>query len=305
MNLPVGGEKSRDIRRRKKLRRAVGAINHPQRPYLRKRRAERGGQLIPDSGGGARRQMQHVAAAQRPSAVAAKLTEGKGAFTAQIVRHLNTAAQAEIASDPCAAYRAKLQRRPRRNGKNAVQRLVNAIERHRQRRAAHHRLNVGIKFQGRPVEGDFQRGLSLGITQQTVAETQGVIVHRPRRRYAHRPVPETSRIVLHAGLGPGAQHLHGGRPVAQLLKAAGPGLAFGKRRKAKNLQQVQAVGFYAVQAGLRQRLRQAGDSLIAAGAPGDRFRQHRVEKRRHFAAGFHPAVDTQGGAVRRWKDGFR
>ena len=39
MNLPVGGEKSRDIRRRKKLRRAVGAINHPQRSHLRKRRA--------------------------------------------------------------------------------------------------------------------------------------------------------------------------------------------------------------------------------------------------------------------------
>jgi hypothetical protein len=44
--------------------------------------------------------MQHVAAAQRPSAVAAKLAEGKGAFTAQIVRYLNAAAQAEIASDP-------------------------------------------------------------------------------------------------------------------------------------------------------------------------------------------------------------
>jgi hypothetical protein len=44
--------------------------------------------------------MQHVAGAQRPSAVAAKLTEGKGAFTAQIIRHLNAAAQAEIASDP-------------------------------------------------------------------------------------------------------------------------------------------------------------------------------------------------------------
>ena len=249
--------------------------------------------------------MQHVASAQRPSAVAAKLAEGKGAFTPQIVRHLNAAAQAEIASDPRAAYRAQLQGRPRRNSQYAVQRLVYAIERHRQWRAAHYRLNVGIKFQGRPVEGDFQRGRSLGIAQQAVAETQGAIVHRPRRRYAHRPVPQTSRIVLHAGLGSGAQHLHGRRAVAQLLKAAGPGLAFGKGRKAKNLLQVHAVSFYAVQAGLRQRLRQAGDSLIAAGAPGDRFRQHRVEERRDFAPGFHPAVNTQGCAVRRRKEDVR
>ena len=87
--------------------------------------------------------MQYVAGAQRPSAVAAKLTEGKGAFTAQVVRHLNAAAQAEIASDAWPAYRPQPEGRPRRNREDAVHLLVDAVERYGQRRAAVLNFSVG------------------------------------------------------------------------------------------------------------------------------------------------------------------
>ena len=252
-------------------------------------------------GSGVRRQMQHVAAAQRPTAVAAKLAEGKGTFTAQIVRYLNAATQAEIASDPWPAYRPQPEGRTRRNSEYAVHLLVDAVERYGQRRAADHRLYGGIKFQGGSAKGDLQRSFALGIAQQTVAQAQRPVIHRSRGRYTHRPVPQTSRVVLDAGLGAGAQNLHGIGPVAQLLQTAGPGFSGSKRRKAEDLLQVLAVGFDAVQAGLRQSLRQAGDRLIAAGAPDDSFRQQRVEKRRHLTPGLHPAIDAQGGAVRRRK----
>ena len=122
--------------------------------------------------------MQHVAGAQRPSAVAAKLTEGKGAFTAQVVRHLNAAAQAEIASDAWPAYRPQPEGRPRRNREDAVHLLVDAVERYGQRRAADHRLHRGVKFQRGSAKGDLQRGVALGIAQQTIAQAQRPVIHR-------------------------------------------------------------------------------------------------------------------------------
>ena len=42
--------------------------------------------------------MQHVTGAQRPSGVATELPQGEGAFAAQIVRHVESAAQAEVAA---------------------------------------------------------------------------------------------------------------------------------------------------------------------------------------------------------------
>ena len=170
--------------------------------------------------------------------MAAKLAEGKGAFTAQIIRYLNTAAQAEIASDAWSVYCPQPEGRPRRNSEYAVHVLPGAIERDGERRAADHRLYGGIKFQGGSAKGDLQRGVALGIAQQTVAQAQRPVIHRARGRDAHRPVPQTSRIVLDAGLGASAQNLHGIGPVAQLIQAAGPGFSDGKRRKAEDLLQV-------------------------------------------------------------------
>ena len=133
--------------------------------------------------------MRNPAVSAALSAVAAKLTEGKGAFTAQIIRYLNTAAQAKIASDPWPAYRPQPEGRPRRNREDAVHLLVDAVERYGQRRAADHRLYGGIKFQGGSAKGDLQRSVALGIAQQTVAQAQRPVIEggTPTAQYPRRP----------------------------------------------------------------------------------------------------------------------
>jgi hypothetical protein len=49
--------------------------------------------------------MQHIPGTQRAPGVAAKLAEGKGAFAAQIIRHLNAAAQADNCAHRHREYR--------------------------------------------------------------------------------------------------------------------------------------------------------------------------------------------------------
>ena len=63
-----------------RTRRAVGTIDHPQRSHCRKLSAQPCRKRRAFRGLSRRCKMQHVAGAQRPSAVAAKLTEGKGAL---------------------------------------------------------------------------------------------------------------------------------------------------------------------------------------------------------------------------------
>ncbi len=175
--------------------------------------------------------MQNIPAAQRPPAMAAKLSKSKGTFAAQIIRHLDAAAQAEVASDPRPFDGADFQRRPGRDQQYAVHLLRDTVKGDRDAGAAHHRQGCAMKLQRWPVQGDFQRRCSRRVIQQPVAETQRPIVHRPRRRDAHRPVAQPSGKILDAGLRPGAEHLDGGGPIVQLFQATVQGSPWVKGSK--------------------------------------------------------------------------
>ena len=82
VHFPFCGKEGRNIVRREELRRAVGAVNHAQRANRREIGAQRSGQFCSGCVRSPRREMQHIAAAQRTTSVSAKLTEGKGTFAA-------------------------------------------------------------------------------------------------------------------------------------------------------------------------------------------------------------------------------
>ena len=96
MHFPVGAEEGLDIALGEILRRAVGAVDHPDLAHRRQLAAQLGGQRGARRRIGQRRQVQHVTGAQGTATVPAELAEGEGALAAQILRHLQTAAHAQI-----------------------------------------------------------------------------------------------------------------------------------------------------------------------------------------------------------------
>ncbi|MNQ47166.1 hypothetical protein D3C85_610020 [compost metagenome] len=297
VHFPVGGEEGVDVGRGEVFRRAVGAVDHADLAHGRQRCAQLGRQCGARAGVGQRGEVQHVAGAQGAAAVAAELAEGEGALAAQIVRQLQAAAHGQIRARSAALNGAEAQGAAGLYQQRGMQRLLDAVELHRNGRAGHRHHRVGIEAQGRPAHGDFQAGGAFLITQQAVAQAQGAVVHRPGRRHADRPVAEAAGVVLHRGLGAGAEHLEGAGAVGEIFQAAGPRIAGGEGCVGQDLAQVVAVGFHAVQHTVRQRPVQLGAGQITVRRPGDQLGDHRVEVGRDLAAGLDPGVDAQGLAV--------
>ncbi|MNX67273.1 hypothetical protein D3C86_983950 [compost metagenome] len=243
--------------------------------------------------------MQHVAGPQRATAMTTKLTKREGTFAAQIVRHLQAAAQAQIAARTCACDGAKAQHCARWNQQCRVHRYAFAVQSQRNHRASHRHHRLAIEAQQRPAHGDFQRRRAFVVAQQTVAQSQRTTVHRTRRRHTDCPVTEATGIVLHAGLGAGADHLERIGLIHQPFQTAGPRLAAGEGRIEQNLPQIIAVGFHAIQLTLAEGLMQIGAGLFASRCPADDLGDHRVEVRWNLAASLDPRVDAQLFAVGR------
>ncbi|MCY1344045.1 hypothetical protein D9M69_300730 [compost metagenome] len=297
VHFPGGGEEGLDVAFGEVFRGAVRAVDHADLAYRRQRFAELGGQAGAAAGIAQRRKVQHVAGAQRAAAVATELAEGEGALAAEVVRHLQAAAQGQVRPRARAGDGAEAQGAAGLDRQRGVQRLGEAIHAERNRRAGDRDHRIGVEAQGRPAHGDFQAGGAFLVAEQTVAEAQRAVVHRPRRRHADRPVAEAAGVILHGGLGAGGQHFEGVGPIDQVFQAAGPRRAAGERRVDQDLPQVVAVGFHAVQHRVGQRLAQRGAGLGAARRPGDELGDHRVEVGRNLAAGFDPGVDAQRLAV--------
>lgn len=98
MHFPVRGEERVDVVFGEIFRRAVGAIDHPDPAHGGQFADVMRGQGLPGASVAQGRQVQHVAGTQGSPAMTAELTEGEGAFAAQIVRHLQAAAQAQVAA---------------------------------------------------------------------------------------------------------------------------------------------------------------------------------------------------------------
>ncbi|MNF74534.1 hypothetical protein D3C84_565710 [compost metagenome] len=135
MHFPVGGEEGVDVGRGEVFRRAVGAVDHADLAHGRQRRAQLGRQCGARAGVGQRRQVQHVAGAQGAAAVAAELAEGEGALAAQIVRQLQAAAHGQIRARSAALNGAEAQGAAGLYQQRGMQRLLDAVELHRNGRA--------------------------------------------------------------------------------------------------------------------------------------------------------------------------
>ncbi|KIR15775.1 hypothetical protein PFLU4_34570 [Pseudomonas fluorescens] len=276
--------------------RAVRAVDHADLPHAwqfqdRRARWRQHRVLIQ------RCQVQHVTGTQRPSAMAAELAEGEGAFTAQVIRHLHAALQAQVAARPGPRDVADGEGGAGSNRQRRVHRHRFTVEREGNHRTGHRHPRGAVEAQQRPVHGDFQGRRAFCVAQEAIAQAQRTAVHRSRRRHPHRPITEAAGIVLDAGLGAGAEHFNGVGAIDQRFQAAGPGLAAGKRCVEENLLQVVAVGLDAVQQAFVQRLMQAQACLLAGWRPADDLGDHRVEVGRDLATGLDPGVDAQCLAV--------
>ena len=162
--------------------------------------------------------------------MATELAEGEGAFAAQVIRQVQTAAYTQVTARTGTDNRAQRQGRTGRHHERGVQRLRLTVECHGNYGTSDRHHGIGIEAQQRAAHGDFQRSSAFVIAQQKVAHTQGAAVHRTGWRHTHRPIPQTARIVLHAGLGAATQHFKGIGAIPQTFQATGPGLTAGERR---------------------------------------------------------------------------
>src|SRR5690606_21155423 len=122
--------------------------------------------------------VQHIARAQGAPAVAAELAESEGALAAQIVWNLHAAPDAQVAAGTGTANATEGQGTAGRDPKGRMQRLFDAVELQRNRRACDRYHRVGVEAQSRTAHGDFQRSSTFVITQQAVAQAQRAAVHR-------------------------------------------------------------------------------------------------------------------------------
>ncbi len=111
MHFPVGREKPLDVRFSKVFRGGMRAVNDPHPAHVCQRFKCLIGNPLPRTALHQGHDVQHIAGAQRATAMTAELAEGKGTFAAQIIRHVEPAAHAQIASHTGTCDGAQRQRR--------------------------------------------------------------------------------------------------------------------------------------------------------------------------------------------------
>ncbi|CCJ92701.1 hypothetical protein BN131_374 [Cronobacter malonaticus 681] len=299
MHLPFGGEEGVHRRGREEIGRAVRPVEHADIPDLAITRdnprlrhlGRRNGRRCGAGGERRARYRQHVAGAQRASGMAAELPEREGGPAAEILRHVDAVTHRQITATACtgAAQRQRLSG-PGRDRLPAGDRL--AIELCVAVRAGEREDGVAVKAQRRPLKREFKSGGLRRVTDDTVGQPEGVIVHRPGRRYADIPVAQTPRIILHAAPGARLQHFDGVRVVAHLIQQARPHGGVFKRLQTNNLAQIIKIGGDTVQTRGVKCLTKFRKRLRAVVAVNDDFGDHRIVKRADLRAGADPAIDA-------------
>ena len=302
MHLPVGGEEGLYRFGGEKVRRAMRPVQHADVPLVAVvrdqavvHRLRRGDRRRRGAGGQFRlSDRQHVRHAQGAPGVAAELAEREGGTAAEIYRHVEAVAYCQIGA---ATVRGAPQRqhlpgphrdRPPVGDRFAVQ--IGRAARSRQRNGG-----VAVKAQRRPLQGELEPGGRRVVADDAIGQPECEVVHRAGRRHADVPIAEAAGIVLHAAVGAGLQHFEAVRLVTQIVQQARPNVAALKLRRGDHLPQIIEVGGDAVQTGRRQRHAQFFQRLRAVSAVYDQLGDHRVVKRRDFAAGRHPTVEAHVG----------
>ena len=110
--------------------------------------------------------------------MAAKLAEGKRAFTAQVIRHLYATLQAQVAARPGTGNVADGEGGAGSDRQRGVHRYGFTVEREGNHRTGHRHPGIAVETQQRPVHGDFQCRRTFFIAQQAVAQAHRTAVHR-------------------------------------------------------------------------------------------------------------------------------
>ncbi|MNY14715.1 hypothetical protein D3C86_1479010 [compost metagenome] len=151
--------------------------------------------------------------------MAAELAQDKGGTAAQVDRHVQPVAHGQVAA--AARQRAA-------GGQHLAGTHGNRLP-HRHGFAVQHggafgpgqrHDGIAMKTQGRPDQRGLDAGRVRRVADDAVGQTEGIVVHRARRRHADVPVAGAAGVVLHAGIGAGFQHFDSGRPIREAFQEA-------------------------------------------------------------------------------------
>ena len=150
---------------------------------------------------------QLVAALQRPPLVAAEAAEGEGRGAAEVLVDLDPAGDQDVRPQARAVELADVERRARRQRQRLPGGDRLAVDGRRALAAGHHHRRAGGEAQPRPDQRALEPRRALLVAQRPVAEAEGEVVHRPRRRHADPPQPDPPRPVLDRGHHPRREDL--------------------------------------------------------------------------------------------------
>ena len=254
---------------REEIRRALRAVQDPQRPIIRKWED----QILGERPAGrvafvalapARAKMQDVARAQRASRVAAEKTQRERRAAAEIGGYVESAAHGEIGAASGTCDRTQTQCGPTRDLGRTVRRKPCPVDRRAHIGPRQRDGRRGSESQRGPHHRAFQARGFRQVSDQAIAQAERQGVHRARRGNPHIPVPESPRKVLHRRLGSGLDDIDGGLGTREAFEQARVDFPGAKSLGGENVDQIGAVGFDAVDARGRERLPQAYRSPLRA-----------------------------------------
>ena len=288
MHLVGGGEQRLDIAGLEEVRRAMRAINDPNRPLPSQLRC------FPDGRVGGLRQageVEHVAAAQRAGGVATEFAESKIGARAKHQGSREAASDRQVAALPGPIDGADREDLTGGDGERRVVGNGCAIEFHRHVGASERHDGVGVEAQGRTAHGQFERRGLVRIANQPIGAAEGALIHRSARRHADVPEAKAAGQFLQARLRAGRQHFDSLRFEGKTQQRGGRDLAGSEELRAGNGAQIAEIGLNTGNAGAIEHRAQFFDGGRPVRAPDDDLGEHRIVERGDFGAGLDPGVD--------------
>ena len=196
--------------------------------------------------------------------------------TAEVHRHLEPAAHADIRSAARPLHCAEPQHAPRghRNRTVALDFTAPDLGPHVGAGQDDHRGSV--KSQRRPHQRALQQSRRHGVAEKSVGELKRQRVHGARRRDAHIPVADPAGMILDRGLCPRLEHLEGRGLVGNVFEHARVDPTLAECLGVENVLQVVAVGFDAGESRRRERIAQAGNRFESIASARDDLGDHGI-----------------------------
>ncbi len=288
MHFPLRPEEGVHVGFSEKFRRAVGAVEHADLPHIggaETRRLREGARLSGMHGA----YVQHVARAERPSAVAAETPEDERRAAPHVERRVDAAANGDVG--PLAAgERSALEHRPFPGGQGDSDGNRDAVDPGAHVRPGERNDRFTVEPKARSLRGDLEPGRVRRVADGPVGQAEAERVHRPRRRRADGPIAQPAGVVLHGGLRARSFDLYGRGVVFKAVEQAGGVRSGGEVVHVRDLPQQQEVGFEPGKARPVERPAKRRNGFRPVRPPHDELREQRVVKRRDLGAAPHPAI---------------